>query len=233
MSVHSPPYGDVGWTLNTINTMSKYTKILLVVLGLLVVVTAVKVWLPQKQAPQAILGATTDNNPATGLDNANLWGALQIGSTAFSQIPGTTVSTGWSLSGAGASCASTASSTLFSVANPFTGSSTATVMINVTGQATTSVLTVGTTTASTGLTTTNTSATLMNASVSTTTAAQFLSGLTGAGAQTSAGANTFLTIAVGPNERVGATATSTATGAGAAGYNPGFSSCTYKVLFAQ
>lgn len=151
------------------------------------------------------------------------WLGGSTDSTAVSEIP--TIG----------SC-NTASSTLFAVANPFNATSTVTVQsVEITGQATTSSLLVGTSTKSTGLASTDVSATLVNSSngIATSSLVFTSSGITvgpGTG-YLSAGSNTFRTIVVGPSENLVAYSTTTATGAGAANYTPGFSSCSYKATW--
>lgn len=130
----------------------------------------------------------------------------------------------------------TGTSTLFLVANPFSATSTVTVQtFSAQGNATTSTLLIGTTTKTTGqsVVSSDVSATMVNTTIATGTQAFTSSGITvgpGTG-YTSAGAGTFRTIVLGPNESVAAYATSTATGAGAANYSPAFTSCTYKLRF--
>lgn len=133
------------------------------------------------------------------------------------------------------SCAS-ATTTLFSVANPMTSQSTSTAMVIIRGigQATSTALTVGTTTSAVGLTSSTVSSTLVNAAtIATTTPFYIESGLTGSSTPTPAGSGTTREVVVGPSERIGAFATSSASGAGAAGYVGGLTSCTYRILWMQ
>lgn len=124
---------------------------------------------------------------------------------------------------------SAATSTQFAQANPFAATSTATFKyLNAVGQATTTTLLVGTSTATTGRTSSNVSATFINLSIATSSVVFTAPGVNvgpGTGYTTS-GTGTFRTVVVGPTEAVVATATSTAGGAGAAGYTPGLTSCS-------
>lgn len=147
-----------------------------------------------------------------------------LGNTTAAGSIGSIASTGSCNAGSYA-----ASSTLFAVANPFAATSTVTLqVISGTGQATTTSLAVGTSTTATGVATTI-GGTLANISAGTTTPFWTSGGVTvGSAGYVSAGANTFRTIVVGPNDFVVAVGTSTATGAGAANYSPGLS-CAYKM----
>lgn len=132
------------------------------------------------------------------------------------------------------SCA-TGTSTPFDVANPFSATSTASIdALTGFGQATSTSLYVGTTTQASGLASTNVSASLLNGAViSTSTQFSAISGITtqlGSG-QISAGSGTIGKIIVGPNERIGAFATSTYGTTGAINYSPALTSCTYKIFW--
>lgn len=133
------------------------------------------------------------------------------------------------------SCAS-ATTTIFAVANPFSATSTVRLQsFKGIGNATTTLLYVGTSTASTGLALTNVSPTLVNAA-SVATSTQFItsSGITvGSLGYLSSGSGTFPTISVGPSDYIVAFATTTATGAGAANYSGTYSSCVYKLRWAN
>ena len=127
-----------------------------------------------------------------------------------------------------------ATSTLFAIASPFiTGTSTATIIsISGTGQATTSSLLVGTSTATTGLASTNVSASVVNSTnvIATTSSFYIVPGLL-VGPFPS-GAGTVRTLTVDPTYSIVGYSTSTATGAGAAAYVPGFS-CSIKIRWEQ
>lgn len=131
----------------------------------------------------------------------------------------------------------TASSTMFSVANPFNATSTASIFMIGTGNATSTTFSVGTTTAakSSGLALTDISASLVSGALVGTSSPQFtlISGITaplGSG-QISAGAGTINEIVVGPTSRVSGFATSTYGNAGAVGYTPSFTACRAVVEF--
>jgi hypothetical protein len=153
------------------------------------------------------------------------WIGGSTDATAKEQI----VSTGTCNAGAFA-----ASSTLFSVANPFSavGTSTAEIQINnVVGQATSTTLSVSTTT-STATLAAHTSLGLINSGlVATTSLATFSSGVTaGSIGMTSAGTGTQGKLSVAPTDSIAAYATSTYTNAGALNYTPGLA-CTYKITW--
>ncbi len=136
---------------------------------------------------------------------------------------------------ASAGAVATGTSTLFSVANPFSATSTATIVyLDVVGQATSTAVYVGTSTASSGLVAADVSASLINAGViATGTEATFISGMTtglGTG-QASSGSGSQFTIIVGPSERVSGFATSTYGGVGALNYSPAATSGTYKIIW--
>lgn len=146
------------------------------------------------------------------------------GTTAASSI-GTVVSTGSCNTGAYA-----ASTTEFAIANPFNATSTVILQVIAgTGQATTTTFQVGTSTASTGIVSTTISPTMANFSAATTSPFWVSGGITvGSAGYLSAGANTFHTIVLSPNEFVVGFATTTATGGGASAFTPGVA-CTYKL----
>lgn len=131
----------------------------------------------------------------------------------------------------------TASSTLFSVAPPSNATSTAQLTLMILGgNATTSSLLVGTSTKLTGLASTDVSPTLVTSTngIPTSTIEYVASGIingpgTNAQGFLTSGSGTATQIMVSPGQRVAAYSTSTATGLGAAGYVPGFTSCTYKI----
>lgn len=125
------------------------------------------------------------------------------------------------------SCAGLATSTQFAVANPFGATSTAFVRVIATAASST-VLEVGTSTRSTGQTLTSVSPTLINATIPTSTTAQLVSGvLVGSAGYLTPGAATFAKIVVGPNDFVGAFASSTYI----TGFTQGIASCTYKIVW--
>lgn len=134
----------------------------------------------------------------------------------------------------GTSC-NTASSTLFAVAPPSSATSTVSLIVmNIGGNATTSNLLVGTSTKSTGLAASDVAPALVNSSngVSSSTVVWTSSGsVTGGGGFIASGTGTQLRIPVKPGEFVVGFSTSTATGGGAAQYSPGFTTCTYKILY--
>ena len=122
------------------------------------------------------------------------------------------------------------SSTQFAIKNPNSATSTLTVLdVTATGQATTTTFLVGTSTTPGGNGSTGISATFVNATLSTSSLAFYTPGVTvGSGSGfTNAGSGTFMTIQVGPNDWVVGEATTTATGAGAAGFVPGIT-CLLK-----
>jgi hypothetical protein len=147
-----------------------------------------------------------------------------LGGNSTATSIGETVSTGSCNSGAYA-----ASSTLFAVANPFTSTSTATMqVISGTGQATTSVMLVGTSTTSTGITSTTVSPSFMNAQVATSAAFVTNPGiLSGSLGYLSPGASTIRTVSIAPGDFIVGQATSTTSGMGT-NYSPGLT-CAYKI----
>lgn len=134
----------------------------------------------------------------------------------------------------GSSC-NTGTSTLFAVQNPFAATSTAQlVRMQVGGNATTSSLLVGTSTGSGPSSSASVSASLVSSTngIATGTTQWAASGnlsYSGNGFINGAATNEF--ILVKPTEWVVAFSTSTATGAGAAGYSPTESTCNYKLLW--
>lgn len=177
------------------------------------------------------------NGLAAGSTQQFLVTASGVLGSVFQLLGGTTAATSLQCTGSVGTVAlsgtATASSTLFDVANPLAATSTAEVFIpNGKGQATTTLLSIGTTTQASGLALSNVSASLASSvSAATTTQFSLLSGVTsplGTG-QVSAGSGTILRVMVGPSERIGAFGTSTATGAGAANYSPGLAGGTYKI----
>ncbi len=133
-------------------------------------------------------------------------------------------------------CASSATSTEFSIQNPFgAATSTATVeSISGIGQATSTNFLVGTSTASSvNYLTTNISPTLVNATIATGTPQFYISsGLTTGLAANSPGTNSVRTIVVGPSLYLLGFATSTYGNAGALNYKlPALTSCTYKITW--
>lgn len=182
--------------------------------------------------------ATTFGNVAGGtisptgvvLPNPSVFDFLEsrVALLADSQfmLGGATATTGLDQVPSIGSCA-VATSTAFSVLNPYAATSTAIVWFYGGAQATSSQLIVGTSTASTGLTSSSVSATLINASTPTTTTPFLIrSGLT-TGAMISAGAGTAGTVVVGPTQRVSGFSTSTYSNAGAVNYTN--TTCTYKI----
>lgn len=150
---------------------------------------------------------------------------------------GTTLALGTASGGTGVSQAvstgscNSATSTVFAVANPYSATSTAElIMLSGIGNATTSSLTVGTSTRTTGLTSALYGI-LANVSISTSSSFAISGGVRNGpiGNIVDAGSASVMRIIVGPNETVGAYSTTTATGAGAAGFVNTFGSCTYKV----
>jgi hypothetical protein len=128
-----------------------------------------------------------------------------------------------------------ATSSPIAVRNPFNATSTATLIsLELTGQATTTSLSVGTSTKSSGYALSDISPAFVNAvTVATTTGYITASGVTnGPNASfLSPGSGSQETIILGAGQYIGAHATTTATGAGANSYTPGYTNCTYKILF--
>lgn len=128
-----------------------------------------------------------------------------------------------------------ASSTVFAVAPPTSATSTATVTIQIGGNATTSSLLIGTSTKSSGLASTDVSPTLVSNSsgISTSTIVWTASGNTTANANAfiSAGASSQIRILVKPGEYLVGFSTSTATGIGAVNYTAGYTTCIPKILW--
>lgn len=198
-------------------------------------------------SPAKRAGGTTINNLATwapsfGVSNSNgveadigFWDAAGaasnfLGSLAFSS---NVTTAGIGFQGSAGTCGS-ATSTMFSIVNPTSATSTVEIdMMTLTGQATSTTFSIGTTTKSSGLALTDISPTLVNAAlVATGTQATLISGFTtnlGNG-QISSGTGSVDKIVVGPNERVAGYATSTYGGVGALNYTPAVS-CTYKLLW--
>ena len=146
-------------------------------------------------------------------------------------LGGATVTTGIDQVASIGSCTGvTATSTLFSITNPFAATSTVTfVSLYIGGNATTSTLTMGTSTASTlG----SPSASLIGGVTLATSTTYYISGgvtVVSSPSQLSPGASAVRTMVVGPSQTISAVATSTATGAGAAQYSPNFTTCSYKL----
>jgi len=130
-----------------------------------------------------------------------------------------------------------ATTTIFAVRNPFNATSTATVLaIEGVGNATTTTFEVGTSTKATGLAAADVSGTLIvNASVATTSGFYTASGIqSGAsGSYLSPGTGSARSVVLGPTQYIAGFATTTATGAGAAGFTGGFTSCTYTIEFTR
>lgn len=151
--------------------------------------------------------------------------------TPLLQLGGSTAATSVSEQVSTGSCTA-ATSTPFAVANPFTATSTATLQsFQGVGNATTTLLYVGTTTQASGLALANLSPTLVNAASVATTSQFFTSSGITVGPGTgylSSGSNTFRTIVVGPSEYVSAFATTTTSGMGT-NYVGNYTSCTYKI----
>lgn len=133
------------------------------------------------------------------------------------------------------SSCNTASTTLFAAKPPSGATSTVDVgLLNLGGNATTTSVYVGTSTTPSPPASSNVSATLVNGAQVATNTVQWLSpGVTVGPANgfLSSGTGTFTSIVVGPNDWLVMWATSTATGAGAAQYTPGFSTCNGKFIF--
>lgn len=122
-----------------------------------------------------------------------------------------------------------ASSTLFSYLNPFSSTSTARVtLFQGTGNASSSVLTIGTSTARTGLSAVGSASLVPSVTVATATTFALSSGVTqgGAGWLSTTGA---FEVGVGPSQFV----SGYATGSFAVPYTPGFTSCTGFVEFTK
>ena len=155
-----------------------------------------------------------------------------LGGLAFSS---NTATRGPTIQGVAGNCANSASSTQFAVKAPSGATSTADVEIFVVGgNATTSSFYVGTSTTPAVTATTSLSSTLINAASIPTSTIENLSGGVTVGPATnfvSAGANTFTSIVVAPNNYILGFATTTATNAGAANYIPGFTTCSYKIIY--
>lgn len=147
-------------------------------------------------------------------------GILNRGSSVTGTLLGNQVSNGACLA---------ASSTAFSILNPFAASSTASVVILNSGtlQATSTNYQVGTSTQATGLTTTLVSSSLINSTVATATPSFYIGSGINAGSGAISGGSTNTSVVVGPSERVSMFATSTYGTTGAINYvNSG---CTYKI----
>lgn len=132
------------------------------------------------------------------------------------------------------SCPTLGTSTLAIVPNPFAATSTASLSFYGAGQATSTSVWVGTTTVATtgSLALSDVSPSLASGAViATTTQANFLSGGTaglGTG-QVTAGTGSTIRVIVGPSEKIGFYATSTYGTTGSVNYNPGLTSCQYKL----
>lgn len=187
----------------------------------------------------AVNGGNVTNFDAVQTINGYWTGVVkQLGilSTGYSVTSiGSSAGTLDSTAAVGTSC-NTASSTLFAIAPPEGATSTASlVLINIGGNATTSNLLVGTSTKSTGLAASDVSPSLINSTngIATSTAVWGSSGNTiqAGNGFISAGSGSQIRVMVKPGEFVVGFSTTTATGGGAAGYTPGFTTCTYKILY--
>ncbi len=220
---------------------NKHKIVLSVVLALVVVFFGAKYFgvksVAVGAAPQNCSGSTTC---FTGVAANNVYAtdAMWIGSDTASTSERTIVTAG--------QC-NVASTTLFSVANPFSATATVSMIISGVGQASSSNLTVGTTTnlLTSGFTQNNLSGYLAyNLGPAIATTSQFFirsgvlsnlgTGQAPAGTSTAAIASSLL---VGANEYVGAFSTSTypisgAAVAGIGNYVPGLT-CTYKLRWIQ
>lgn len=138
---------------------------------------------------------------------------------------------GYGFQGTAGTCVNAASSTLFAVKSPFAATSTASVIINIGGNATTSSLEIGTSTVPQGSAGTTA---LVNSSngIASTSVFWAISGQTAANdAPGMIAATANIRVTVPPAQYVVGYSTSTATGAGAAQYSPNFSTCSYKILW--
>ncbi len=156
----------------------------------------------------------------------------------FGAVSGPTI--GGPLFCVGGSCTYTAvipscsaSTTLFTMRNPFSATSTAELLyFQGLANATTTSLQVGTTT--TGVGSSLAGGSLVNgASVASSTSFLVASGLTStlSGVQISSGSNSVTKIVVAPTQYVTGYATTTATGAGANAFTPGYTSCQGIVIW--
>jgi hypothetical protein len=121
-----------------------------------------------------------------------------------------------------------ATSTMFGIANPWNATSTAKLIrFSATGNATTTTLKIGTSTTATGVPSTI-YAIMVNASIASTTGFSLASGIRNGpvGGFIDAGASTVSEVMVGPTESIAGFATTTASGAGAAQYSGGYTSCS-------
>lgn len=126
---------------------------------------------------------------------------------------------------------SLSSSVMFTVANPFTSTSTAEIQVeNVVGQATSTTFSVATS-SSTGLNAQTTTGLINSGLVATSSTGTFVSGVTyGSNGANSAGTSAQGKMLVAPSDFVSGYATSTYTGAASVGYVPGVS-CIYKITW--
>lgn len=125
----------------------------------------------------------------------------------------------------------TGTSTPFAMANPWSATSTASIVMTIVGQATSTDIEVGTTTRSTGLTAAVVSNTLIDdVTIATTTQATIASGVVLTGSATSAGTGSLAKIVVPADGYVGAFATSTYGDAGALNYTPSVD-CQYVITW--
>lgn len=125
----------------------------------------------------------------------------------------------------------TATSTIFGIPNPWGATSTVKlVRFSAVGNATTTTLKVGTSSVAVGVT--SVYGIEVNASIATTSAFNLAAGVRNGPVGTTfvdAGASTVSEILIGPNENFVGFATTTATGAGAAQYSGGYTSCSGMV----
>lgn len=122
----------------------------------------------------------------------------------------------------------TSTSTAFGVANPWSATSTAKlVRFSGVGNATTTTLKIGTSTAAVGAAST-VYGIMANATIATSTPFFVASGIRNGpnNSFTDSGANTVQEIVVSPSQSIVGYASTTALGAGAAGFSGGFSSCS-------
>lgn len=180
-------------------------------------------------------GATVNPvNEPTGLSDLAVSNTASVG-TYFCQGGTSCTAPNLSTFVAVGSC-NAATSTTFSVKNPYTSTTTATFeFLSVTGNATTTTITAGTSTVP-SLTAVPATASILNASIATTSQTYFAGGLTtaqyGPGAGfVGTGAGTTKTIVLAPGMYIDAYATTTATAGGSAGFVPGFTGCTYAISF--
>lgn len=178
--------------------------------------------------------------PATeqGQVTVNPDGSVNVGGSSLSTISSPYLCVGGQCEYYAKGSCNAATTTIMGLANPWSATSTAELLyLRGTGQATTTTLYVGTTTRATGLTLSavHTPYFINGVSIATTTAFHVVGGVQNGPTNTfvAAGSGAIASVVVAPGTFIGAFATTTATGAGAAGFTGGFTDCEYLVKWTR